>query len=151
MLGARLAVDVGAARIGVARCDAAQLLATPMATIAAGDDAVQHVADLAQQAGAGAVYVGLPLSLSGAVTASTQAASEFAHRLAVAMDPIPVRLVDERLTTRSATAALRDAGHTTRSSKPVIDQAAAIVILEHALSIEQRTGELAGSAVGQRR
>jgi putative Holliday junction resolvase len=151
MLGARLAVDVGAARIGVARCDSAQLLAMPMATIAAGDEAVQQVADLARQASADAVYVGLPLSLSGAVTASTDAACKFAADLAVAVDPIPVRLLDERLTTRSAAAALRDTGHTARSSKHVIDQAAAIVILEHALAFEQRTGVLAGSGVGQSR
>jgi putative Holliday junction resolvase len=147
MHGARLGVDVGTARIGVARCDAQQLLTVPVATIAAGPHSVAEVTALAHECGATVVYVGLPVALSGNSTASTLMAQEWANEFSK-HSGIPTYLVDERLTTSSAGAALRQAGKTTRDSRFIVDQVAASVLLEQALTIEKRSGGPAGVLAG---
>lgn len=146
MTGTRLGVDVGSVRIGVARCDAAQILTVPVETVPQGDGSVARVAVLAREWGAGVVYVGLPLSLNGGDTPSTASARAWAR--ALASDPeLQVQLVDERLSTKAAERSLREAGRSSKASRGVIDQAAAIVLLGHALEIEKRTGQLAGEHV----
>ena len=147
--GVRLGIDVGRSRIGVARCDADGLLAVPVETVArvaeAPDGAdVARIAALAAEFGASAIVVGLPLSLSGAETASTDDARAFAARLASAVPTAPVRLVDERLSTVSAQSALHRSGRSTRGSRAVIDQVAAVVILQHAIDSERSAGTPAG-------
>lgn len=137
--GVRLGVDVGKVRIGVARSDPHGMLATPVSTVARGEGDLAELLRLAVEADAVEVVVGLPLALSGAVTASTDDATGFADRLA-ALSSTPVRLVDERLSTVSAQRALRLSGRTSRSSRPVIDQVAAVIILQHALDFERSTG-----------
>ena len=92
------------------------------------------------------VVVGLPLALSGRETASTDDARAFAQQLAQAA-AAPVRLVDERLSTVSAQTALRDAGKSSRQSRPVIDQVAATIILQHALDHERAGVSLPGALV----
>ena len=91
------------------------------------------------------LVVGLPLSLSGAETPSTQDAKDFAALLAAG--GIPVRLVDERLSTVSAQSALRASGRSSKQSRSVIDQAAAVVILQHALDAERASGAAPGSVL----
>ena len=146
--GIRFSVDVGQSRIGLARTDPDATMALPVATITAGDSAIQEVADTVNDYEAILVYVGLPLSLTGEHTKSTQYAIEFAEKLAP-LTNAQVRLVDERLSTVSAATALRATGHTAQSSKGIIDQAAAVVILEHALDYETKRDELAGKALGE--
>ena len=146
MSGARLAVDVGAVRIGVARCDADQLLTVPVSTVPAGEASLGEVARLALEYGVAVVYVGLPLSLSGEHTASTDAAEAWASRFA-ALTGADVRMLDERLSTRTAQGQLRQSGRSTRTSRDVIDQVAASVLLKQALEIERRTGSPAGVKV----
>ena len=90
--------------------------------------------------------MGLPLSLSGADTASTTDARDFASALARAVD-VPVRLVDERLSTVSAQRALRDAGRRAKGSRPVIDQVAAVIILQNALDFERTASRSPGEQV----
>lgn len=139
--GVRLGIDVGRARIGVARCDAGALLAVPVETVpraADGDADVRHVLELAEEYGAFELVVGHPLSLSGAPTASTDDAVGFAERLAAT--GAAVRLVDERLSTVSAQHALRAAGRSSRSQRPVVDQVAAVIILQHAIDTERASG-----------
>ena len=87
------------------------------------------------------VVVGLPLSLSGARTASTDDAVAFAGKLAAQVG-LPVRLVDERLSTVTAQQALRASGRNSRNSRPVIDQVAAVIILQHALDFERSIAEV---------
>ncbi|MBF4462452.1 MULTISPECIES: Holliday junction resolvase RuvX [unclassified Rathayibacter] len=147
--GVRLGVDVGRTRIGVARCDADGLLAVPIETVARAEDSagssdIARIAALAAEYDAQAIIVGLPLSLSGAETASTEDAREFAGRLAAAVPAAPVRLVDERLSTVTAQSALHRSGRTTRGSRAVIDQVAAVVILQHAIDSERSSGTPAG-------
>ena len=147
--GVRIGVDVGKARIGVARSDPSGLIATPVVTVARaadGDADVREILAAATEHDAIEIVVGLPLSLSGGRTPSTDDAERFAERIAAA-SPLPVRLVDERLSTVSAHSALSASGRNTRKSRPVIDQVAAVIILQHALDSERAGGSAPGTVV----
>ncbi|WP_349903076.1 Holliday junction resolvase RuvX [Parafrigoribacterium humi] len=137
--GVRIGVDVGKARIGVSRSDFHGMLATPVATVARGDGDFAEILRLAGEENAVEIVVGLPLALSGAHTASTSDATEFAAELDSRTE-LDVRLVDERLSTVSAQRALRASGRDTRSSRQIIDQVAAVIILQHALDFERSAG-----------
>lgn len=149
--GVRLGVDVGTVRIGLARCDPAGILATPVRTVRRRPDGgdLAEIAQEARDVEALEILVGLPRGLSGTEGKSAAAARGYAERLAAVVAPVPVRLVDERLTTVSAHQALRSAGRPGRRQREVVDQVAATLIVEHALEIERRTGEPAGELVGQ--
>ena len=139
--GARLGIDVGRARIGVARCDAGGLLAVPVETVqrsADGDADVRRILELAEEYDAIELVVGNPLSLSGSATPSTEDAIAFAERLAAG--GAAVRLVDERLSTVSAQQALRASGKSSRNQRPMVDQVAAVIILQHAIDTERASG-----------
>ena len=144
--GVRLGIDVGKARIGVARCDRDGLLAGPVETRARTDAAAAHIAQLAEEYSAMELLVGLPISLSGGETASTDDARAFAREVRAASG-LEVRLVDERLSTVSAHAALRDAGRSQRSSRRIVDQVAAVVLLQQAIDVEKSTGAPAGAVL----
>ena len=144
--GVRVGVDVGKVRIGVARTDFHGMLATPVETVARGDGDVTRILAIAGELDATELIVGLPLSLAGTHSASTDDAVGFAERLAGATD-IPVRLVDERLSTVSAQAALRASGRNTKNSRSVIDQVAAVIIVQHALDFERAAGNPPGVVV----
>jgi len=151
--GVRLAMDVGTVRIGVAKCDPDGMLAVPLETIAAGDLAIARVIEIVLDQRPIAVYVGNPISLNGDSTASTFAATDFAQALVSEISKSPeigsvsVRMIDERLSTVSAQRGLHEAGKTHKSSRELIDQAAAVVILEHALESEKRQGDFVGREV----
>jgi putative Holliday junction resolvase len=85
--------------------------------------------------------------MRGEDTPSTQDARDFAAALAGAL-PAPVRLVDERLSTVSAHAALRQSGRSQRGSRSIVDQVAAVVLLQHAVDTEKQTGTAPGEPVG---
>lgn len=137
--GVRLGIDVGKARVGVARSDASGLLASPVETVAR-DVGVSRVLELAGECGAVELVVGLPLSLSGAETASTADARAFAEQLA-SEGALPVRLVDERLSTVSAQGILSAQGHSSKKQRAIVDQAAAVIILQHLLdSVRAHSG-----------
>lgn len=144
--GVRIGVDVGTVRIGVARSDLHGMLATPLETVARGDGDVARLASLVLEHDVLEVIVGLPLALSGRRTQSTEDAVAFAQRVAETVT-IPVRLVDERLSTVSAQAAVRSSGRTTKQTRSVIDQVAAVIILQHALDIERASDTPPGVAV----
>lgn len=152
--GVRLGIDVGKARVGVARCDPHGMLATPVETVTRdhdGDNDLIRILEIAADLGAMEAIVGLPLNLRGERTLSTEDAVEFAERLAARCAPagITVRLVDERLSTVSAQGQLRQAGKKTKQSRSIIDQAAAVVILQHALDTERSRGTAPGESVVQ--
>jgi putative Holliday junction resolvase len=144
--GVRIGIDVGKVRVGVARSDRDALLATPVATLARGADTVAELHALAIELEPVEIVVGLPLSLSGGDTASTTDAREFALAVARAVD-VPVRLVDERLSTVTAQRNLRDAGRRAKGSRPIIDQAAAVIILQNALDFERSATRPPGEPV----
>ena len=137
---------MGSARVGVARSDPDGILAVPEVTLARDDRTLSLIRDIASECQAAVVYVGLPLTLRGDAGLAAGAARSFAGELAEVLD-CPVRLVDERLSTVEAQRALRDAGRGSRDARAVIDQAAAVLILEHALAAERATGTRAGEGV----
>ena len=150
--GVRLGVDVGTVRVGLARSDPDGLLATPLETVQRGGDVAAVVArihTLAAELDAVELIVGLPLSLRGTDTASTGDARRVAALLADGERP--VRLVDERLTTVSAQSALHASGRNARGSRRVIDQVAAVILLQHALDAERARGEAPGALVESNR
>jgi len=143
--GVRLGIDVGTVRVGVARSDPSGLLASPVATLER-DSAVGSISELVSEHQAIEVVVGLPLALSGRVTASTEDATEFAQELANTLG-VPVRLVDERLSTVSASSRLREGGQSAKKQRHSIDQAAAVIILQHLLDAGRSQGSAPGTLV----
>lgn len=145
--GKRFAVDVGEVRVGVATCDPDGILATPVATLRRRQRDITDVAQMVSDAEAIEVIVGLPFNMDGSEGASARHARKWARQLARRIAPVPVRMVDERLSTVTAHSQLHAAGRDMRSHRSVVDQAAAIVILETALETERRTGKPCGELV----
>ena len=150
--GARLGVDVGTVRVGIALSDPAALIATPLETVPRGQGDLERVAQLAAEHDATELVVGLPRQLAGHEGASAADARAFAGRLAQHLPRLTVRLVDERLSTVSADRSLHAAGLSGRRAstrrRQVLDQAAAVVILQSALDTERGTGRPPGQLVG---
>jgi putative Holliday junction resolvase len=147
--GVRIGIDVGTVRIGVARSDRDGFLATPVETIErASKSSIERIGELISELDAIEVIVGLPLSLNGAHTASTEDAMSVAREVAL-VTSASVRLVDERLTTVSAHSALRSAGKKQKQTRNVIDQVAAVMILQHALDSERSSGNAPGKDLSE--
>lgn len=145
--GVRLGLDPGDARIGVARSDPTGFLATPLATVKRGPGDLRRIARLVREEEAVEVVVGLPRSLTGGEGPAATKVREFVSQLAAQVAPVPVRLIDERLTTISAEAMLRDRGKRGQQRRAVVDMAAAVLILQHALDTERGTGAPPGEPV----
>jgi len=144
--GVRLGVDVGRARVGVSRCDPDGMLAVPVETVPRSDTSVERLAELVADWEPLEIVVGLPVNMRGEETLSTTDAREFAAALA-RRTGVDVRLVDERLSTVSAHAALRSSGRTQKNSRSIVDQVAAVVLLQHAVDTEKSTGNPAGALI----
>lgn len=142
-----MGLDLGSVRIGVAASDRSGLLAVPVETVARGRGDLDRIAALVAEYEAVAVLVGLPRSLSGGEGPAAAAAREWAAGLAARLAPVPVRLVDERLSTVSAARDLRASGVSGRRARGVVDQAAAVVFLQTALDTECATGTPPGETV----
>ena len=140
-------MDVGDVRIGVASSDPDGMIATPVETVARGAGDLARIRRLVEEHEAVEVVVGLPRSLSGREGPAAAKVRDFAAGLAQRVAPVPVRLVDERLTTVSAEAMLRDRGKKGQQRRAVVDQAAAVMILQHALDTERATGTPPGEPV----
>lgn len=130
--GRRLGVDVGTVRIGVAVSDPDGILATPVETVRRerGTAHLRRLASLVTELEVVEVVVGLPRTLSDRAGSSADDAVSVAEALATRISPVPVRLADERLTTVSAARFLREAGMRAREQRGMIDQAAAVAILQ---------------------
>ena len=140
---------MGDVRIGVAMSDPSGLIATPVETVARSEGDVQRLRALAAEHDALEVVVGLPRSLSGREGPAAAKVRLFATTLAdlLAADGRPVRLFDERLSTVTAEAVLREQGRKGKKRRAVVDQAAAVVILQNALDTERASGRPAGEWV----
>lgn len=151
LAGVRLGIDPGDVRIGVARTDPSAILATPEETVARSADGgtadLDRIAALVDETRAVIVYVGLPRSLSGGEGPAAGKVREFARSLATRIRPCPVHLVDERLSTVTAEAVLRERGRKGQKRRAVVDQAAAVVILQSAIDSERARGILVGEPV----
>jgi len=148
--GVRLGVDVGDVRVGLARSDLDGMIATPIETLER-DAAVARVAQEARELEARAIMVGLPRSLNGTEGVAAQKARDFAAELLTSLADAPldieVRLIDERLTTVTAHQALHRSGRKGRKHRTVVDQVAAVMILQQALDTERATGARTGERV----
>jgi putative Holliday junction resolvase len=133
--GRVLGIDVGTVRVGVALSDPTGTIASPLETLKRAKDGsdLDRLAALVVEHEVTEVVVGDPRHLSGASGASARDADAYASDLAGRTGDVPVLLVDERLSTVTATSHLRESGRSSREQRSVIDQAAAVVILQHFL------------------
>jgi putative Holliday junction resolvase len=147
--GRRIAVDVGDARIGVASCDPDGILATPVETVPGRDvpSAHRRLAAIVDEYEPIEVVVGLPRSLKGGEGPAAAKVRAFAQEMARRIAPVPVRLVDERMTTVTAAQGLRASGVSSKKGRKVVDQVAAVVILQNALETERVSGSPPGEGV----
>jgi len=135
--GRRMAFDFGDVRIGVAISDVDGILAVPLTTLINKEDTLfLQIAELFNEYQPIHLYVGKPLHLSGKESESTIKAMNFAEKLRQ-MSPTPVSLIDERLSTVSAARQLQEAGKNAKQARKVIDEAAAVGILEAALNAQK--------------
>ena len=148
----RLGVDPGTVRVGLARSDPDGVLASPLETLRRdqrSDDPedIARIARIVMTNHVVEVIVGLPTSMSGEPGTASAAAHAYAVLIARRVEPVPVRVVDERLSTVSAEARLREAGLGGRRRRQAVDQSAAAVILQSALDAERASGSPPGSLV----
>jgi putative holliday junction resolvase len=138
--GIWVGVDVGTVRVGVARSDPRGVLAVPVSTLARSprdDKDIAELAGLITEYEAVGVVVGLPRTLAGREGPSAQLAREYGATLATRVAPVPVEFVDERLTTVSAQRKLHQGGIRGRAGRAVIDQAAAVELLQQWLDLRR--------------
>jgi putative Holliday junction resolvase len=133
--GRVLGVDVGTVRVGVALSDPTGTLASPLETVQRAKDGsdLDRLVRLVEEHEVTEIVVGEPRHLSGASGASAQDADAYARDLAGRVPDVPVNMIDERLSTVTATSHLREGGRSSREQRSVIDQAAAVVILQQFL------------------
>jgi putative Holliday junction resolvase len=143
--GVRLGVDVGTVRVGVAVCDPDGILATPVATVPRDttqrDDRPSDMTEilrLVREYDAVEVVVGLPVNLAGKEGPAAVAIRRYVEILKMVVDPVPVRLVDERMSTVAATRRLSERGVRGKRQRAVVDQAAAVEILQGWLDAQRR-------------
>ena len=143
--GVRLGLDVGSVRIGVAKSDPDGILATPVATVprSATDrndlpSDMLHIRRLVVEHDAVEVVVGMPISLDGTERRAASVIRAYAEQLATVIDPVPVRFADERMSTVVAERRLSDRGVRGRRQRAVVDQAAAVEILQGWLDTQRR-------------
>lgn len=141
--GRRVAIDVGTVRVGIAMSDLSGLVASPLATVSP-EDLEDFLKNLANEEEVSVIYVGLPLHLSGSEGASSAMARATALELRESLE-IPIRLLDERLTTVIAHDRVNKQGG--KIDRSTIDQGAALALLEFALQAEAHSGTFAGADV----
>ncbi|MER7080061.1 putative holliday junction resolvase [Saccharopolyspora kobensis] len=142
--GRRLGVDVGAVRVGVALSDPAPMLATPLVTLKrdeAGGSDLARLAELVTEHDVVEVVVGMPKTLAGRHGAAAEIAQSYGTALAERIAPVPVRFADERLTTVTASRMLSQRGVKGKKQRAVVDQAAAVEILQAFLDGRGKTRE----------
>jgi len=149
--GRRLGIDVGSVRVGVAVCDPDGILATPVATVPRdqatdGDGTPRDMAailDYLTEYEAVEIVVGLPVNLAGKEGPAAASIRQYADRLAALTAPVPVLLTDERMSTVTAARRLSERGVRGRRQRAVVDQAAAVEILQRWLDA-RRAGAVRG-------
>lgn len=130
-----LAVDLGAARTGLAVCDENEILASPAGVISERDMGrlSASVAAEAEKRGAERIVVGLPRNMDGSEGESAKNARAFAEKIKEASG-LPVFMQDERGTTLTAHGYLNDTNTRGKKRKKIIDTVAATVILQDYLA-----------------
>ncbi len=138
--GIWFAVDVGTVRVGIARSDPRGVLALPVKTLTREPRTNRDLGELAELVAeyeAAGVVVGLPKTLAGREGESATMARSYGSALAQRVAPVPVEYLDERLTTVSAQRKLHQRGVRGPAGRAVIDQAAAVELLQHWLELHR--------------
>lgn len=137
--GRRIAIDPGTVRVGIAISDPEGIIASPLTTLGPGDVG-KYLFTYLKEEEISHIYLGLPLHLSGVEGSSATMAREMARELS-ALLPVPIYLLDERLTTAGAVKRKNPADSTG------IDELAAVTLLEFALQSERTQGRIVGEKV----
>ena len=135
--GRRLGIDYGQARIGVAICDADGMVATPLTTLKNDKTLFSRLEEIISEHQITGIFLGKPKHLSGVEGATVELVTTFAQRFTESFD-LPITYVDERLTSGGAEKALKAAGKSTKEQRGLIDQLAAVAILDLGIQIEKR-------------
>ena len=139
--GRRIGIDYGDVRVGVAITDLDAILVSPLLTLKNDEELFQNLANLVKEQEPLYIALGSPLNLSGETSNKSAAVLDFAIKVKELLK-IDIFLIDERLTTKSAQNQLREVGIGSRDSKGIIDQIAAVNILNQALLLESSTNGL---------
>ena len=139
--GRRIGIDYGDVRVGVAITDLDAILVSPLLTLKNDENLFQNLANLIKEQEPLYIALGSPLHLSGENSNKSAAVLDFANKVKELLE-IDIFLIDERLTTKSAQNQLREVGIGSRESKGIIDQIAAVNILNQALLLESSTNGL---------
>ena len=138
--GRRIAFDYGDVRIGVAVCDPDAILSSPVTTLNTSDSKLKvKISELFAEYEPIRIYVGKPTHMDGRDSQSSIKAGEFAVMLGELTNS-PIELIDERLSTVTASKNMQDSGVKAKDARASIDQAAAVAILNFALEIEKQRG-----------
>ena len=135
--GRKLGLDFGSTRIGVAICDPDGILATPYSTIPSGLDLISEISAICGSEEIVEIIVGLPRSLNGEISHAAKLVNDFIADLSAQLPEIPVLTFDERFTTTLANQALRASGRNAKEGRAVIDQIAAVNILQSYLDANE--------------
>jgi len=125
-------------RLGVAVSDPDGILATPLVTVRRDDDDLRKLAQIVAEHEVVEVVVGLPVTLAGTEGLAAVDAREYAQALTRVIAPVPVRLADERMSTVVASRRLAERGVRGKRQRAVVDQAAAVEILQSWLDTQRR-------------
>ena len=135
-----IGIDFGRARIGISASDDIGMLAHPLETVPASDldRAVERIMEVVNDRSVRDVVVGLPLRVSGEEGTAVEGVRDFVRELKKSL-PASVMFheVDERYTTQMAMEKLHQVGRTAKDSKGIIDQAAAVEILQRWLDLRE--------------
>ena len=131
-----LAIDLGDARIGIAATDDMGIMAHPVETIQREKvDPIERIAQLVEERKVRTLILGLPLHSDGSEGDAAAKARAFGEQLSARLPELPLHFIDESFTTLSAAGKLREAGRKAKQQKAVIDQAAAVEILNSWLDL----------------
>lgn len=133
-----LGLDLGSRTLGIAMSDVSRWYAYGVENFRFEEGnykkAVEHVVELAKKEGITEIALGLPLNMNGTMSPRAESALRFKSQLEEAAPFLKVEMVDERWTTKIATNRLLEANLSRGKRKKVIDQQAAVVILESYLA-----------------
>ena len=135
--GRRLGIDFGQARVGIAICDVDGMVATPLTTLRNDKSLFAQLSELIEEHNIEGVFIGKPKHLSGVEGATVELVASFAERFKESFG-LPITYVDERLTSGAAEKLLKSVGKNSKESRGLVDQLAAVAILELGIQIEKR-------------
>ncbi len=133
--GRILGVDFGDTRTGLAVSDTSRFLASGIGYVSPGgiQKTADKVAEVAREQGVSAIVVGLPKNMDGSEGFRADRCREFADLLRERLENIPIAMMDERMTTMSASRYLNETNTRGQKRKGVIDTLSAQIILQNAL------------------